>query len=376
MKKIFVLFIGLALMISACGGSSSSDDSGGGGGGGGGGGTGTTAETVTSGNAGYFVSISSSDSDTMTVGGETITIESGSSYIYRYVPAQTLLERFDDAYNAFNNYSCDNVGDQYPYTYEQNLYNIEICPDLGDGTSNIDVEAVNIQTGEISGTTCNFTLNGTSRTGIDLAIVGSSIFYQNSDNALAMRTTACSTETVLLASGADGNTGFTRYYAINDDLISVLDDTAANDEYVINNRSTSTGATEEPLGYLVKNAVECAGAGDDVCSFAFFGGDSALYWYYYRSDTGAFKVFRWPLTGDFTEIYSTTLSDDISGAIAIDDSGGKVVIGYKYVGSRDGNGYATSYETVGVLYDIAGDTETVLNIDGYFDDNMQMIVYE
>ncbi|MDO8643485.1 MAG: hypothetical protein Q7S00_00780 [bacterium] len=97
--------------------------------------------TITSGSIGFFSSKSSESSDSMTVsnsdGSSTVTITEGSSYVYRYVPADAVLDQLSDTYAAYNNFSCQvfsgqsgTSANQFPYTVDQNLYQ-EMTPFIG-----------------------------------------------------------------------------------------------------------------------------------------------------------------------------------------------------------------------------------------------------
>ena len=169
----------------------------------------------------------------------------------------------------------------------------------------------------------------------------------------------------MLASGDDDNTG--DFYNINGTLIAVADDTT-NDQYIITSRSTSTGAI---LSTLLSYDYDDS---SDV-GYTFYEGDDALYWTIYDSSTLSFTVIRYPLSGSATEIYSTTLSDSLVGK-AVDASGGKVLIAYKYVATRDDSGVATSYTTVGLLYTVSSETSSELSLSDFFENYMQLLIFE
>lgn len=326
----------------------------------------TDAAALSSGDTGIFVSISSSSSDTMSVGGQPVTIESGSSYIYRYVPDDSSVERLDNTYDLFNNYSCDSAGDQRPQTIGQRLLNIEVCPDIDDGFSTIDVEDVDPSTGSILSSSCSFGVAGTSPYSIDVTLIGDTLYYINTDGDLVTRDlSTCGTETLLPNADTDGELGSSDLFAVDGQLVSVLDD-YANDRYVIKLRSSSTGALTDSL-YILDY--------QDNESINFYEGDDALYVSIYNTTTYSYSIERAPLVGDSEEIYSTTFSDALIGA-SIDASGGKVLIVYKYVLTRDGQGYATSWQTEGRIYDVSSGTEEEVVIDDFFDTLMQIMVYE
>lgn len=325
------------------------------------------ATTVESGETGIFASLSSSSSDTVNVGGESITIEEGTAYIYRYLVDADTADRFDNTLDQTNSFSCDSAGDQKAYTQGQDFYNIEVCPDIDDGYSTVGIEQINPETGEVETSDCQISAAGTSPLSINVVFIGTNLYYRNSDGDFVKRSlTGCGSDTTLLSSGDEENTGFTDFFNVNDTLVSVLDD-STNSEFEIKSRSTTTGAITATL-----TTVDY----DPDLGYLFYAGDDALYWYAYDSDTLDFTVYRYALSGSPAMIYSATLSDNLVGVAAIDASGGKVLIAYEYVASRDSQGFATSYTTVGKLYNVASGSSTTVSLNEFFENYMQVMVFE
>lgn len=325
------------------------------------------ATAVSAGDTGIFVSISSSSSDTMSIGGQSVTIESGSSYIYRYVPDIPSADRLDNTYDLFNNYSCDSAGDQRPQTIGQKLLNIEVCPNYDYYESTIDVEDVDPLTGSIlSSSSCSFDVAGTSPYSIDVTLIGDTLYYINTDGDLTTRDlSTCGSETVLSNADAEGELGSSDLFAIDGQLVSVLHD-LTNTLYTIKLRSATTGAITESLYTLDYYDNE---------SINFYEGDDALYISIYNSVTYSYSIERAPIVGSSEEIYSASFPDALIGE-SIDASGGKVLIVYKHVLTRNDQNYATSWQTEGRIYNVSTGTEEEITLDDFFDTLMQIMVYE
>lgn len=373
----WVSFCSLWFMVAACGGSTTAATAGGGSDAGGGSSSssssssgGTDTPTPSADAVGLFASFSSSSSDTINAGGQAITIEEGTSYIYRYLPDSAAADRFDNTLDAYNSFSCDSAGDQRSYTSEQSLYNLEVCPDIEDGESIVDIEKINASTGAIADAGCSLTIAGTSPLSIALTIINDTLYYRNSSGQFVTQAlSGCSSanESILLASGETENTGATDFYGINGSLVSVLDDTT-NDQYVIKSRSSTTGAITATLHSFDYDAAS------DV-DYRFYEGDDALYWYIYNRTTQSFRVFRYPLSGTPQEIYSATLGDNMIDT-AIDASGGNVLIAYEYVAARNSSDVATAWTVVGVLYNAGAGTSSTLTLTDYMETYMQLLTFE
>lgn len=313
MKMAFLFgMIAAFVLVGGCGGGSGGDDAGGGGGGGGGG----DGTTIASGSQAMFSVIRSSSSDTMNIGGTSITLSEGTSYIYRYVFDQ-LLDRLDSTLNMTNNYSCDNAGTQEPITVSTSLFNAELCPDIDDSMVTIDLERFDPSTKTQIGSACTFVQSGTQR---NFAIVGDEIFYRKSSNgALVKRTlSTCSAETELLDLNDPGNTYRHYFYGIGSSLLSIY--AAVDEPYVINHLDTSTGAILETYPAL---AYDLVGTWN-----GFFEGDDALYWWL---DAGAvLQVYRY-VPGGQADVALSVSSDAAinNNSVAIDASGGKIFFAYK-----------------------------------------------
>lgn len=314
---------------------------------------------------GVFLPRSSSSNDVMNIGGQTITLESGSGYLYRYVPEIPALERLDNTYNATNNYSCDSAGAQKPYTTKQALFNIEVCPDIGDGYSIIDVEQIDATTGEMIGNTCNLYLSGTSQVSIDFSVIVDNMYYVDSSGNLITRSTACGSTTTLLSASDSNNAG--RFYGINGNLISVENDVFYNNEYIIRLHDLSSGVISSSLTTISVN--------DSDDEYRFFEGDDALYWYVYNRNSKTLAIYRYDLSGTPTQILSTMLSDSMIGC-AVDASASGVLLVYKYVATRNASDYATSWTTVSQIYDVNSSTTSTLDLGSNFNSTMQYMVYE
>ena len=367
-KMIHSLSIALlgSVLISCGGGGSSSDNSADNNGNsqGAGSSSATQIAQVSTGDQAVFLARSSSSSDVMNIGGQTVTLESGSGYLYRYVPSIPALERFDSTYNATNNYSCNSAGAQKPYTSGQALFNIEVCPNYSGGYSLVDVEQVNTATGELLGYSCNLILSGTSQVSIEIMYLGGYLYYVDSSGDLLRGLPNCSTPSTILSAGDSNNTG--TFYGIAGQLISVYDDVFYNDRYILRRHNLDNGTI---TGSLIEITTT-----DSKEEFWFFEGDDALYWAVYHRDNYTLDFYRYVPDGSVQNIYSTTLSDAKTG-IAIDASGGEVLISYKYVASRDTNGYATSWTQVTWIYDVAGDTLSDLDLNNNFESSIQYLIY-
>lgn len=302
----------------------------------------------------------------MNIGGQSITLESGSGYIYRYVPNIPALERFDSTYNATNNYSCSSAGAQKPYSSGQVLFNIEVCPNYGGGYSLVDVEQLNIATGELMGYSCDLVLSGTSQVSIEVMYLSDYLYYVGSNGDLLRGLPDCSTPSTILTSGDTNNTG--RFYAVDGQLISVVDDVFYNDRYLLRRHNLSTGV-------ITSSLIEITVADSSKEEYWFFEGDDALYWAVYHRDTYSLSIYRYVPDGSVETIHSTTLSDAKTG-IGIDASGGKVLISYKYVAARNSSDYAIAWTQETWIYDIANDTLTALDLNNNFSSTIQYLIYE
>jgi hypothetical protein len=311
-----------------------------------------------------FLPVSSSSSDVMNVGGQTITLESGSGYIYRYVPEVPALERLENTYNATNNYSCEGAGAQKPYTTGQLLFNIEVCPNYNYGYSIIDAEQIDSSTGEQIGITCNLYLSGTSQVSITFFVIGNTMYYRDSSHNLKQRAVGCGPASTLLAVGDVNNTGY--LYGINGQMISVKED-YTNNEYTIRQHNLSDGVISANL------VTFSAGSSND--EYRFYEGDDALYWTIYNRNSMALSFYRFDVTGSPTQILNTTLTDSMIGC-AVDASAGKVLISYKYVASRTTSGYATSWNTVTRTYDVSSASMTTLDVGNNFNSTLQYLIYQ
>jgi len=321
--------------------------------------------SVVSGYQGFFLPQSSSSSDVLNIGGQSISLESGGGYIYRYVPEIPALERLDNTFNATNNYSCDNAGTQKPYTTAQLLFNIEVCPDIDDGYSIIDVEQVDASTGALMGNGCNLLLSGSSQVSIEFSVIAGTMYYSDSDGNLITSPTDCDPATTLLAAGDSNNTG--RFYGIDGNLVSVKDDVFSNSEYIIRLHDLSSG--------VISSTLTTISVSDRDDEYRFFEGDDALYWYVYNRDSHVLMIYRYDLSGTPALIFNTALSDSMIGC-AVDASAGKVLISYKFVATRTDNQLATSWTVVSQLYDVNSATLATLDLGSNFDSTMQYMVYE
>jgi hypothetical protein len=322
--------------------------------------------TPSAGETGLFISVSSGSADTITAGGSSLTIESGTSYIYRLLLTATNAARLDTTLDLYNNFSCDSAGDQRPYTSGQKLYNVEVCPDIDDGQSTLDVERVNPSTGAIITTCSNIASAGTSPYSAYMAVTSDTLYYRNSSGALVTRdmsASTCGDEVVLLSASEDDNGG--AIYIVNGTLVTVLSPLTTT--HTIRTHATSTGAITATL-----ETITAATSND---AYTFYEGDDALYWMHYNSSTYVLGVYRYPLTGTPELIHSTTLSD-AKIASAVDASGGKVLIMYKYVATRNDADVATAWTTVGKLYDVIVGTTTDVTLNDFIDNLMQIMVYE
>jgi len=365
-------FCALALVCIGCGGGgSSAGDSGDGGESGDGGGSGATdGGTVTaasSGDIGIFVSLGESDASSITAGGSTITISEGTAYIYRILLNIPSLDQLDNTLDMTNNYSCDSAADQKPYTVGQQLYNIEVCPDIDNYDSTLSVEEINPSTGVVVNSSCSIEASGSSPYSLRFTAIDDTFYYIDDGGNLVSQSSACGGETTLLSSGDDDN-DFTDLVGINGQLIGVVKDTATT-QYHIESHSLTTGAISERLTSFTY-------VDDDDVGYNFWEGDDALYISAYDSDFLDFVVWRYPLSGDLTLILNVDLTDSLIGQ-AVDASGGQVMMVYKHVATRNDSDYATSWTTVGTIYTVASEASTtVTDIDEYFDALMQILVFE
>ncbi len=366
-----VMIVTLALLVIGCGGGSSSGGAGTGDDGDSGGSSGATdGGTVTAASSedvGIFVSLSESDSASITAGGSTITLSEGTAYIYRILLNVPSLDQLDNTLDMTNNYSCDGAANQKPYTTGQHLYNIEVCPDVDNYDSSLSVEEINPSTGAVVLSSCSINASGSSPYSLRFTAISDTFYYIEDGGDLVSQTSACGGESILLESGDDDN-DFTDLLGINGQLIGVVKDTT-NTQYHIESHSLTTGATTSRL-------TSFAYVDDTDVSYSFWEGDDALYISAYDGDFLDYVVWRYPLSGSLEVILNVDLTDSLIGQ-AVDASGGQVMMVYKYVATRNDSDYATSWTTTGTIYNVASEeSTTVSGIGEYFDSLMQILVFE